>query len=315
MEHVVRLRERAKDAFQASYGVKLTYMPFVTRATVEALLAVPAGELASSAARTIVTPQFVNMGIAVSYDEGLIVPVVKGADTMNTVGIARAINDLAARARSQQLQPDEVQGATFTITNPGPFGSLLSVPIINQPNTGILALDAIEKRPVVVRRRDRDPPHGLHLDVVGPPADRRRARVAVPRAGEAEPRDLGLRRGPRAVTECRPALAAHAAGTRRLRRRERGDARARRPPPGRRDPRHRDPARAPAGVHRRPPRAAGRAPVGRGDRASARRGASAGSTAAVRSRSTAPGSSSATRSSSSGRRRTPRRTCGGWRRS
>jgi 2-oxoglutarate dehydrogenase E2 component (dihydrolipoamide succinyltransferase) len=90
------------------------------------------------------------MGIAVSYDAGLIVPVIKGADGMNSVGIARAIADLAARARSHDLRPDEVQGATFTITNPGPYGSLASVPIINQPNTGILSLDGIQKRPVVV---------------------------------------------------------------------------------------------------------------------------------------------------------------------
>ena len=90
------------------------------------------------------------MGIAVCYDEGLIVPVVKGADTMNLVGVARAIDDLATRARSHQLKPDEVQGATFTITNPGPYGSIMSVPIINTPNTAILAFDAIEKRPVVI---------------------------------------------------------------------------------------------------------------------------------------------------------------------
>src|SRR4029079_7604325 len=80
----------------------------------------------------------------------LMCAVVKGADGMNTVGIARAIADLAARARAHQLQPDEVQGATFTITNPGPYGSLASVPIINEPNAGILSLDAIQKRPVVV---------------------------------------------------------------------------------------------------------------------------------------------------------------------
>jgi pyruvate/2-oxoglutarate dehydrogenase complex dihydrolipoamide acyltransferase (E2) component len=90
------------------------------------------------------------MAIAVSYDAGLIVPVVKGADGMNTVGIARAIADLAARARSHQLTPDEVQGSTFTITNPGPYGSVASVPIINTPDTAILSLDAIVKRPVVI---------------------------------------------------------------------------------------------------------------------------------------------------------------------
>jgi len=149
VDHLVRLREDTKEKFQANYGVKLTYLPMVTRATVDALHEFP---LVNSRldGDDIVTPRFVNMGIAVSYDAGLIVPVVKGVDGMNTVGIARAIADLAARARAHQLQPDEVQGATFTITNPGPYGSLLSVPIINQPNAGILSLDGIQKRPVVV---------------------------------------------------------------------------------------------------------------------------------------------------------------------
>jgi pyruvate dehydrogenase E2 component (dihydrolipoamide acetyltransferase) len=149
VDRLVHLREAAKEKFQANYGVKLTYLPMVTRATIDALHEFP---LVNSRidGENIVTPRFVNMGIAVSYDAGLIVPVVKGADGMNTVGIARAIADLAARARSHQLQPDEVQGATFTITNPGPYGSLLSVPIINQPNAGILSLDGIQKRPVVV---------------------------------------------------------------------------------------------------------------------------------------------------------------------
>jgi 2-oxoglutarate dehydrogenase E2 component (dihydrolipoamide succinyltransferase) len=149
VEHLVRLRERVKDTFLAAHGVKLTYLPMVTRATIDALNEFP---LVNSriAGDDVVTPRAVNMAIAVSYDAGLIVPVIKGADGMNTVGLARAIADLAARARAHQLQPDEVQGATFTITNPGPYGSLISVPIINQPNTGILSLDAIVKRPVVV---------------------------------------------------------------------------------------------------------------------------------------------------------------------
>lgn len=149
MEHVARTRQRVKDAFVAREGFGLTYTPFVTRAVTEALLTYP---MVNSELRgdDIVVRHFVNMGIAVSYDEGLIVPVVKGADTMNLVGIARSINDLAARARSKKLKPDEVQGATFSITNPGPFGSIMSVPIINTPNTAILAFDAIEKRPVVI---------------------------------------------------------------------------------------------------------------------------------------------------------------------
>jgi pyruvate/2-oxoglutarate dehydrogenase complex dihydrolipoamide acyltransferase (E2) component len=149
MEHVVRLRERVKDAFAVREGFALTYTPFVTRAVTDALLTYPMVN-AEMRGEDIAVRHFVNMGIAVSYDEGLIVPVVKGADTMNLVGIARSINDLASRARAKKLLPDEVQGATFSITNPGPFGSILSVPIINTPNTAILAFDAIEKRPVVI---------------------------------------------------------------------------------------------------------------------------------------------------------------------
>jgi pyruvate dehydrogenase E2 component (dihydrolipoamide acetyltransferase) len=149
VDHLVKLRERIKDAFQERYGVKITYLPMVVRATVDALLEYPDVN-ARLDGENIVRHRYVNMGIAVSYDAGLIVPVIKGADGMNTIGVARAIADLAARARSHQLQPDEVQGATFTITNPGPYGSVASVPIINQPNAGILSFDAIVKRPVVV---------------------------------------------------------------------------------------------------------------------------------------------------------------------
>ena len=149
MENVARLRERTKEAFKAREGISLTYMPFLTRAVTEALLANP---MVNSELRgeEIAVKHFVNMGIAVSYDEGLIVPVLKGTDTMNLLGIARGINDLATRARAKKLQPDEVHGGTFTITNPGPFGSLISVPIINQPQTGILGFDSVEKRPVVI---------------------------------------------------------------------------------------------------------------------------------------------------------------------
>ncbi|HEY2966028.1 MAG TPA: dihydrolipoamide acetyltransferase family protein, partial [Actinomycetota bacterium] len=116
MENVARLRERTKDAFKAREGFGLTYMPFVTRAVTEALLAHP---MVNSELRgdEIAVKHFVNIGIAVSYDEGLIVPVLKGSDTMNLLGIARGINDLATRARAKKLLPDEVHGGTFTITN------------------------------------------------------------------------------------------------------------------------------------------------------------------------------------------------------
>jgi len=149
MENVVRLRERFKEPFKAREGFSLTYMPFVARAVTEALLAYP---MVNSELRgdQIVVKHYVNLGIAVSYDEGLIVPVLKGTDTMNLLGIARGINDLAMRARAHQLKPDEIRGGTFTITNPGPFGSLISVPIINQPESAILAFDTVEQRPVVI---------------------------------------------------------------------------------------------------------------------------------------------------------------------
>jgi pyruvate dehydrogenase E2 component (dihydrolipoamide acetyltransferase) len=149
LENVVRLRDRTKDAFLAREGFKLTYMPFVTRAVIDALLTYPTVN-AELRGEEIVIRHYVNMGIAVSIEGGLIVPVVKGADSMNLMGLARAINDVAVRARRKQLQPDEVHGHTFSITNPGPFGSLISLPIINQPNTGILSFDAVQQRPVVI---------------------------------------------------------------------------------------------------------------------------------------------------------------------
>ena len=149
VDHLVKTRVRAKESFKEKYGVNLTYLPFVVRATTDALLEYPLVN-ARLDGDNIMVHKYVNMGIAVSYDQGLIVPVIKGADGMNTVGIARAIADLAERARAHQLKPDEVQGSTFTITNPGPYGSVASLPIISTPNTGILSLDAITKRPVVI---------------------------------------------------------------------------------------------------------------------------------------------------------------------
>jgi len=149
MENVARLRERTKDAFRAREGFNLTYMPFVSRAVIEALLAFPMVN-AELRGEEIVLRRYVNLSIAVSYEDGLIVPVVKNADTMSLIGLARAVNDVAVRARAKQLKPDEVHGGTFTITNPGPFGSLISVPIINQPQSAILAFDSVEKRPVVI---------------------------------------------------------------------------------------------------------------------------------------------------------------------
>jgi 2-oxoglutarate dehydrogenase E2 component (dihydrolipoamide succinyltransferase) len=125
-------------------------MPFVSKAVTQALLGFPQVNASWNGDGTITQRRYVNLGIAVALPQGLIVPVIKGADTMNLVGLARAIRDIAQRARSKRLSPDEVQGGSFTITNPGPFGSLLSVPIINQGQTGILSFDAVTKRVVVV---------------------------------------------------------------------------------------------------------------------------------------------------------------------
>jgi pyruvate dehydrogenase E2 component (dihydrolipoamide acetyltransferase) len=149
MENVARTREAAKESFRQREGINLTFMPFVARAVCEALLAFPDVN-AEIKEDKLIRKQYVNLGIAVALEDGLIVPVVKGADTMNIVGLGRAINDIATRARNKKLVPDDVQGGTFTITNPGPFGSIISVPIINPPQCAILAFDAVEKRPVVI---------------------------------------------------------------------------------------------------------------------------------------------------------------------
>ncbi len=193
VEHLVRLRERAKEAFLATHGVKLTYLPFVVRATVDALKAYPPVN-SRIEGDDVVTPRAVHMGIAVSYDAGLIVPVIHNADVMNSVGIARAVADLAARARAHQLKPDEVQGATFTITNPGPYGSLVER-ADHQPAERWHPLARRHPTPTRRggRRCDSGPQHGLHLDVMGPPPDRRRDRDPLHGTGEEEPRELGLR--------------------------------------------------------------------------------------------------------------------------
>ena len=149
MTRVARTRDRQKADFQARYGIPLTYLPFVTRATVEGLRAYPLLN-ASLEGNNIIYHNEINIGIAVALENGLIVPVIRGADEKNVLGLQRAIVDLAARARSRQLKPDEVQGGTFSITNFGGYGSVIATPIINQPQVGILGVGAVEKVPVVV---------------------------------------------------------------------------------------------------------------------------------------------------------------------
>ncbi len=148
LSRVARVRRLAKSGFLQAHGTKLTFMPFIFKAVANALKANP--KLNSSVDGTnIVYKKDVNLGMAVALDWGLIVPVIQHADELNLVGLARAANDLADRARSKKLRPEEVQGGTFTVTNPGVFGTLFGTPIINQPQVAILGLGVIEKRPVV----------------------------------------------------------------------------------------------------------------------------------------------------------------------
>lgn len=153
MTAVEALRIRHRDRFQAENGVKLSITAFIARAVVDALRAYPIVN-ASVDGTSIVYKRDINLGIAVALDWGLIVPVIKNAEEKNLVGLARAIADLAGRARDKKLSPDEVQGGTFTITNPGVFGSLFGTPIINQPQVAILGVGAIVKRPMVVTSPD-----------------------------------------------------------------------------------------------------------------------------------------------------------------
>jgi 2-oxoglutarate dehydrogenase E2 component (dihydrolipoamide succinyltransferase) len=151
--NIAKWREKQQSTFVAREGFKLSFTPFFLEATVKALMQFPKIN-ASVDGDTIVLKRDVNLGCAVALGkdgmEGLIVPVIKGADQLNFVGLARSLNDIANRARSKKLRPDDVQGGTFTVTNPGIFGNIMGCPIINQPQLAILAIGAIKKRVVVV---------------------------------------------------------------------------------------------------------------------------------------------------------------------
>ena len=147
-ERVAELREKKKADYERA-GTKLTFLGFIAKAVVDALAKHPVLN-SSLDGDNIVYKKDINLGIAVALDWGLIVPVIKQADEKNLLGISRAITDLATRARAKQLKPEEVQGGTFTITNPGIFGAQFGMPIINQPQVAILGVGAIEKRAVVV---------------------------------------------------------------------------------------------------------------------------------------------------------------------
>jgi 2-oxoglutarate dehydrogenase E2 component (dihydrolipoamide succinyltransferase) len=149
LSRIYAYREKQRGAFEKREGFKLTYTPFIIDAVIKALKRFPLVN-SSIDGEKILIKKFINIGIAVALENGLIVPVIKNADEKNLTGLARAVNDLAVRARNKKLSPDDVQGGTFTITNPGIFGNLWGTPIINQPQVAILGVGAIKKRPVVV---------------------------------------------------------------------------------------------------------------------------------------------------------------------
>jgi pyruvate dehydrogenase E2 component (dihydrolipoamide acetyltransferase) len=153
MTKIAKLRDENRSAFSVRTGTKLTYMPFIFKAVTNAIRKFPAFNSQVSGDQ-IIYKRDINLGMAVALDWGLIVPVIKRADDLSISGLARAANDLAERARTKQLKPDEVAGGTFTITNPGVFGGLFGTPIINQPQVAILGVGKIEKRAKVLTSSD-----------------------------------------------------------------------------------------------------------------------------------------------------------------
>jgi len=170
--NIARLREKMKKSFEERNGAKLTFMPFIIKAVVDALKAFPVIHAAADN-ENIVYKHDVNVGMAVALDWGLIVPVIKQADTLSIVGLARATQDLAGRARAKQLKPDEVAGGTFTITNFGLYGGLTASPIINQPQLAILGVGGIHKRPWVVETPEGDAIAIRHISVLSLSFDHR----------------------------------------------------------------------------------------------------------------------------------------------
>jgi 2-oxoglutarate dehydrogenase E2 component (dihydrolipoamide succinyltransferase) len=153
LTRVARIRARLRGEFEAQTGHKLTYLPFIIKATTEGLRRFPMLN-ASVAGTNIIYRKSINIGVAVALEWGLIVPVIRNADDLSLAGLTKSLNDLAARARAKKLAPTEVQEGTFTITNPGVFGSLMGTPIINQPQVAIMGVGAIEKRPKVIAGAD-----------------------------------------------------------------------------------------------------------------------------------------------------------------
>jgi len=153
LTRIVNLRNKLKSGFEQRNGARLTFMPFFVRAAIIALQQFPIVN-ASLEGDSIHYHKHVNVGIAVALDWGIIVPVLKNADELNFLGLQRGITDLGERARSKKLKPEEVEGSTFTVNNPGQFGAVFGLPIINQPNSAIMGVGGITKMPLVVTDKD-----------------------------------------------------------------------------------------------------------------------------------------------------------------
>ena len=153
LTRIVNLRNKLKSSFEQRNGARLTFMPFFVRAAIIGLQQFPIVN-ASLESEGIRYHRHVNVGIAVALDWGLIVPVLKNADELNFLGLQRGITDLGERARNKKLKPEEVEGSTFTVTNPGQFGAVFGLPIINQPNSAIMGVGGITKMPLVVTDKD-----------------------------------------------------------------------------------------------------------------------------------------------------------------
>jgi pyruvate dehydrogenase E2 component (dihydrolipoamide acetyltransferase) len=150
---IVQLRNKTKVAFEQRHGTRLTFMPFFVRAAIIALQQFPIVN-ASLEGENVRYHRNINVGIAVALDWGLIVPVLKNAGDLNFLGLQRGISDLGERARTKKLKPEDVEGSTFTVTNPGQFGAVFGLPIINQPNAAIMGVGGITKAPLVVTDPD-----------------------------------------------------------------------------------------------------------------------------------------------------------------
>ncbi len=150
MSNLARWLERNKDAFKQREGYGIGYQTFAIKAVVESLREFPYMNASWTEDNKIALHKQINIGVSIALENNLIVPVIRNADTLSIAGIARAVADLLARARSNRLMPADLQGSTFTVNNPGVFGTLMSMAIINQPNAGILTMDGVFKRPVVV---------------------------------------------------------------------------------------------------------------------------------------------------------------------